>query len=39
MAVHRPETKKQSAATMAAHPSIPKPSAAIAKQQANASSD
>jgi cell division protein FtsQ len=39
VAAHKPETKKQPAPTAAAHPSIPKPSAAIAKQQPNASSD
>jgi cell division protein FtsQ len=39
VAVHKTEIKKQSAPTTAAHPSIPKPSAAIAKQQASASSD
>ena len=39
LAAHKPEIKKQSAPTAAAHPSIPKPSAAIAKQPANASSD
>ena len=36
---HKPEIKKQSAPTTAARPAIPKPSAAIAKQQPNASSD
>jgi cell division protein FtsQ len=39
LASHKPETKKQSAPTAAAHPSIPKPSAAIAKRQPNTSSD
>jgi cell division protein FtsQ len=39
VAAHKLETKKQSAPAAAAHPSIPKPSAAIAKHQANASSD
>src|SRR5579864_1396660 len=39
VAAHKPETKKQSAPSAAAHPLIPKPSAAIAKQPANASSD
>ena len=40
-AAHRLEAKKpaQSAGSAVAHPSIPKPSAAIAKQPANASSD
>ena len=40
-AVHKPEPKKpaQTAGAGVAHPSIPKPSAAIAKQPANASSD
>ena len=38
---HKPEAKKpaQTAGAAVAHPSIPKPSAAIAKQPANASSD
>jgi cell division protein FtsQ len=37
---HKPETRKPApSASPAAHPLIPKPSAAIAKQQANASSD
>jgi cell division protein FtsQ len=35
----KPVTKKQPMPTATAHPSIPKPSAAIAKQQPNASSD
>ncbi|MGA8343072.1 MAG: FtsQ-type POTRA domain-containing protein [Candidatus Sulfotelmatobacter sp.] len=39
VAAHKPETKKQSAPTTPTHPSIPKPSAAIAKQQPNRSSD
>jgi cell division protein FtsQ len=39
LAAHKAETKKQLAPARVAHPSIPKPSAAIAKQQANASSD
>jgi len=39
VAAHKLETKKQSAPAAAAHLSIPKPSAAIAKHQANASSD
>ncbi len=39
LAAHKAETKRQSAPTVAAHPAIPKPSAAIAKQQANAGSD
>ncbi len=49
VAAHRPESKKQSMASAAPHssiskatiphPAIPKPSPAIAKQQANASSD
>jgi cell division protein FtsQ len=39
LAAHKAETKKQLAPARVAHPSIPKPSAAIAKQQSNASSD
>jgi cell division protein FtsQ len=38
-AVRKPVTKKQPMPTATAHPSIPKPSAAIAKQQPNGSSD
>jgi cell division protein FtsQ len=39
LAAHKAETKKQAAPAVAVHPAIPKPSAAIAKQQANAGSD
>jgi cell division protein FtsQ len=39
LAAHKAETKKQSAPAAAVHPAIPKPSAAIAKQQVNAGSD
>ena len=39
LAAHKAETKKQSAPAVAVHPPIPKPSAAIAKQQANTGSD
>ena len=38
-AARKPETRKQPLRAATAHPSIPKPSAAIAKQQPNASSD
>jgi cell division protein FtsQ len=39
LAAHKAETKKQAAPAVAVHPAIPKPSAAIAKQQANTGSD
>jgi cell division protein FtsQ len=39
LAAHKAETKRQSAPVVAAHPSIPKPSAAIAKQQTSTGSD
>ena len=39
LAAHKAETKKQAAPVVAVHPAIPKPSAAIAKQQANTGSD
>jgi len=39
LAAHKTETKRQAAPAVAVHPAIPKPSAAIAKQQANTGSD
>jgi cell division protein FtsQ len=39
VATHKPEAKKQSAPSAVAHPTIPKPSPAIAKQQSSTSSD
>ena len=39
LATHKAETKKQAAPVAAVHPAIPKPSAAIAKQQPNTGSD
>ena len=39
VAGHKPDAKKQSNSAAVSHPSIPKPSAAIAKPQANAISD
>jgi len=39
VATHKPEAKKQSPPSAVVHPTIPKPSPAIAKQQSSASSD